>query len=131
MRTQTAHHRRATHSDLRRLLLRSTSGTLPLVGADGILDVALLVAGDAHRPFGMKGTYEAHAGFLHHTARRHVDSHRLGQHSAYAPRRETPVDQRDRPLCRKPPAPRRRDQAVPELGLIVSVTVARPDVKPT
>src|SRR4029079_6299699 len=109
----------------------STSGGLPLVAADGILDVALLVAGNAHRPFGMEGAYESLADCRHHTPRPHVDGHRLGQHSAYAPRRETLVDQRGRPLCRKPPAPRRRDQAVPELRLVVAVPVARPEVKPT
>jgi len=74
----------------------STSGNLPLVEVDGILDVAFLVAGDAKRPLGTEGPHEAHARLHHQTSGSRIDGNCLAKHSACVPYRESPVDQRDR-----------------------------------
>ena len=97
---------------------------------DRVLDVALLVALDPDRPVHDERPHEAHPGLLHHAPRAGVDGHRGGVDAPRAELGERLVDQRDRPLGGVAAAPRRPDQAVPELGLVVRVLGERPQVEP-
>jgi len=89
----------------------------PLRSIDGVLDVALFVAGDPHGPVGVEGAHEAHPGLLHHAARRGVHRHRRGLDAVGAELGEGLVDQRPGALGGVALTPGITSQPVAELRL--------------
>ena len=73
---------------------RLCSPVLPLGPGDLVLDVAVLVAGDAHRPRRVGGPHEAHADLLHHSSRAGVHRHGLRVRTRHAVAPEAQIDQR-------------------------------------
>ena len=94
---------------------------MPVGAAQGVLDVAVLVAFDPVRPGLVEGAHQPQARLLHHPPGRDVDGHRPRDHALDAVLGETRTDQRARALGPVPLAPRGSPEPVAELGLVIVI----------
>lgn len=104
--------------------------SLPFISGARVLDVAVLIARDGHRPVGDEGAHEAHPRFLHHPSGDGVDCHGRGYNPVHPELGEPLGDQRPRSPCRVPPSPDRAAQPVAQFRLVLWVVGAGPEMEP-